>query len=33
VNIGLNVVLIPAYGTVGAAIGTVPTLVAHNVLK
>jgi O-antigen/teichoic acid export membrane protein len=33
VNIGLNVVLIPAYGTVGAAIGTAGTLVAHNVLK
>jgi O-antigen/teichoic acid export membrane protein len=31
VNIGLNVVLIPAYGTVGAAIGTAATLVAHNV--
>ncbi len=33
VNIGLNVVLIPAYGMVGAAIGTTGTLVAHNVLK
>ena len=33
VNLGLNLVLIPRYGPLGAAIGTSSTLVAHNVLK
>lgn len=33
VNIGLNLVLIPRYGALGAAIGTTATLLAHNVLK
>ena len=33
VNLGLNLVLIPRYGALGAAIGTTGTLVAHNVFK
>jgi O-antigen/teichoic acid export membrane protein len=33
VNLGLNFVLIPRYGPLGAAIGTCATLMAHNVLK
>jgi O-antigen/teichoic acid export membrane protein len=33
VNVALNLVLIPLYGALGAAIGTAATLVAHNVLK
>lgn len=32
-NLGLNLLLIPAYGALGAAIGTASTLIAHNVLK
>ncbi|MEX2554367.1 MAG: flippase [Actinomycetota bacterium] len=33
VNLVLNVVLIRAYGPVGAAVGTAATLVVHNLLK
>jgi O-antigen/teichoic acid export membrane protein len=33
VNVGLNLVLIPRYGALGAAIGTTGTVIAHNVLK
>lgn len=33
INIGLNLLLIPRYGALGAAIGTTTTLVAFNVLK
>jgi O-antigen/teichoic acid export membrane protein len=33
VNIGLNLVLIPRYGPLGAAIGTSSTLIVHNLLK
>ncbi|MGH2708294.1 MAG: oligosaccharide flippase family protein, partial [Actinomycetota bacterium] len=33
VNIGVNLLLIPRYGALGAAIGTSGTLVAHNLLK
>ena len=32
-NVGLNLILIPRYGALGAAIGTTATLVVHNVLK
>jgi O-antigen/teichoic acid export membrane protein len=32
-NIAVNLVLIPRYGALGAAIGTCCTLVVHNVLK
>jgi O-antigen/teichoic acid export membrane protein len=32
-NIALNLILIPRYGALGAAIGTTSTLVAHNILK
>lgn len=32
-NIGLNLVLIPRWGALGAGIGTTSTLVLHNVLK
>ncbi len=32
-NILLNLFLIPAYGALGAAVGTMATLVIHNVLK
>ena len=32
-NLGLNFLLIPRYGPLGAAIGTTSTLVLHNVLK
>lgn len=33
VNVGINMVLIPRWGALGAAIGTGGTLVAHNVFK
>lgn len=33
VNLALNIVLIPIYGPLGAAIATLSTLVAHNILK
>jgi O-antigen/teichoic acid export membrane protein len=33
VNLGLNLILIPRYGPLGAAIGTCLTLVLHNFLK
>lgn len=33
VNIGVNIILIPRYGPLGAAIGTCGTLIAHNILK
>ena len=33
VNLGLNLILIPRYGPLGAAIGTCSTLVLHNFLK
>ena len=33
VNLALNIILIPRYGPLGAAIGTSTTLVVHNVLK
>jgi O-antigen/teichoic acid export membrane protein len=33
INLALNLVLIPRYGPMGAAIGTSTTLVAHNVFK
>jgi O-antigen/teichoic acid export membrane protein len=33
VNIGINLLLIPRYGPLGAAIGTSATLVLHNILK
>jgi O-antigen/teichoic acid export membrane protein len=33
VNLGLNFILIPRYGPLGAAIGTCSTLVLHNFLK
>ncbi|MGH2726549.1 MAG: polysaccharide biosynthesis C-terminal domain-containing protein, partial [Actinomycetota bacterium] len=33
VNLILNIVLIRAYGALGAAIGTAATLVVHNLLK
>jgi O-antigen/teichoic acid export membrane protein len=33
VNLGLNIILIPRYGPLGAAIGTMSTLIAHNILK
>jgi O-antigen/teichoic acid export membrane protein len=32
-NVGLNVLLIPAWGALGAAVGTAGTLLVHNVLK
>lgn len=32
-NVGINLLLIPRYGALGAAIGTTLTLVIHNVLK
>jgi O-antigen/teichoic acid export membrane protein len=32
-NIGVNLALIPAFGAIGAAIGTTSTLVVHNLLK
>jgi O-antigen/teichoic acid export membrane protein len=32
-NLGLNLLLIPPFGPLGAAIGTFTTLIAHNVLK
>ena len=32
-NIGLNFILIPAYGPLGAAIATLITLLIHNLLK
>jgi O-antigen/teichoic acid export membrane protein len=33
VNLGINLLLIPKYGALGAAIGTTSTLVLHNILK
>jgi O-antigen/teichoic acid export membrane protein len=33
VNVGVNLLLIPRYGALGAAIGTCSTLVAHNFFK
>jgi O-antigen/teichoic acid export membrane protein len=33
VNLGINFVLIPLYGPLGAAIGTFSTLILHNILK
>lgn len=33
VNVALNVILIPLYGALGAAIATASTLVAHNLFK
>lgn len=33
INIALNLVLIPAYGALGAAIGTMTSLIIHNILK
>jgi O-antigen/teichoic acid export membrane protein len=33
VNVGVNLLLIPRYGALGAAIGTCGTLVAHNLFK
>jgi O-antigen/teichoic acid export membrane protein len=32
-NVAINLLLIPAYGAVGAAVGTCVTLVLHNILK
>jgi O-antigen/teichoic acid export membrane protein len=32
-NVGINLLLIPTWGAVGAAVGTAATLVIHNVLK
>jgi O-antigen/teichoic acid export membrane protein len=32
-NVAINLALIPAYGAVGAAVGTCATLLVHNVLK
>jgi O-antigen/teichoic acid export membrane protein len=33
INLALNLVLIPRYGALGAAVGTTGTFVAHNLLK
>ncbi len=33
VNLGVNLLLIPRYGALGAAVGTTATLVLHNILK
>jgi O-antigen/teichoic acid export membrane protein len=33
VNLGINLLLIPRYGPLGAAVGTCGTLIAHNILK
>jgi O-antigen/teichoic acid export membrane protein len=33
VNVGVNIILIPRYGALGAAIGTCGTLILHNILK
>jgi O-antigen/teichoic acid export membrane protein len=33
INVALNLILIPAYGALGAAIGTTTTLIGYNVLK
>ena len=32
-NVGVNLILIPRYGALGAAIGTSGTLILHNILK
>jgi len=32
-NVGLNLVLIPRFGALGAAVGTCLTMVAHNIMK
>jgi len=33
VNLGINLLLIPIYGAVGAAVGTCVTMIAHNIFK
>ncbi len=33
VNVGINLLLIPKYGALGAAIGTTGTMVVHNIFK
>lgn len=33
INVGINLILIPLYGPLGAAIGTCGTMIAHNILK
>ncbi len=33
VNVGVNLVLIPKYGALGAAIGTTGTMIVHNIFK
>jgi O-antigen/teichoic acid export membrane protein len=33
VNLGMNLLLIPRYGAMGAAIGTSGTMIAHNIFK
>jgi O-antigen/teichoic acid export membrane protein len=33
VNLGINLLLIPHYGALGAAIGTCGTMIVHNILK
>jgi O-antigen/teichoic acid export membrane protein len=33
VNVGINLVLIPKYGALGAAVGTAGTMVVHNIFK
>lgn len=33
VNVGINLLLIPRYGPLGAAIGTCGTMIAHNIFK
>ncbi len=33
VNVGINLLLIPRYGALGAAIGTCTTMIAHNIFK
>jgi O-antigen/teichoic acid export membrane protein len=33
INVAVNLLLIPRYGAIGAAIGTAGTMIAHNILK
>jgi O-antigen/teichoic acid export membrane protein len=33
VNVGINLLLIPKYGALGAAIGTTGTMIVHNIFK
>jgi O-antigen/teichoic acid export membrane protein len=33
VNLGINLLLIPQYGALGAAVGTCGTMIVHNILK